>query len=201
MKMYVWGPNGGAPEIKEIPESEAAKADELHNALVEAAAENDESLMDKYFDQGELSEDEMRAGIRAGMVLRDVYPIFCVCAGKDMGVRRLMEFLGNIAPAVDALPAPKSLDGHEVPYSDNAPTSIYVFKTSVEPHIGEVSYFKVMQGVLKAGDDLQNMERNSKERISTLFAVAGANRTPVDELHAGDIGATVKLERYRYPIR
>ena len=197
MKMYVWGPNGGTPEIKEIPASEAAKADELHNALVEAAAENDETLMDKYFEQGELSEDEMRAGIRAGMVLRDVYPIFCVCAGKDMGVRRLMEFLGNIAPAVDALPAPKSLDGHEVPYSDNAPTSIYVFKTSVEPHIGEVSYFKVMQGVLKAGDDLQNMERNGKERISTLFAVAGANRTPVDELHAGDIGATVKLKDTR----
>jgi len=197
MKMYVWGPNGGAPEIKDIPAEERAKADELHNQLVEAAAENDETLMDKYFEQGELDEDEMRAGIRKGMVARDVFPIFCVCAGKDMGVRRLMEFLGNIAPAVDALPAPRSLDGHEVPYTDQAPTSIYVFKTAVEPHIGEVSYFKVMQGVLKAGDDLVNIDRSSKERISQLFAVAGANRMPVDELHAGDIGATVKLKDTR----
>ncbi|MCQ2335304.1 MAG: elongation factor G [Paludibacteraceae bacterium] len=197
MKMYVWGPQGGAPEIKEIPDSEKAKADELHNALVEAAAENDEGLMDKYFEQGELSEDEMRAGLRKGMVTRDVFPIFCVCAGKDMGVRRLMEFLGNIVPTVDALPAPHTLEGKDVPYTDNAPTSIYVFKTAVEPHIGEVSYFKVMQGVLKAGDDLVNIDRSSKERISQLYAVAGANRTPVDELHAGDIGATVKLKDTR----
>ncbi len=197
MKMYVWGPQGGAPEIKEIPAEEKAKADELHNALVEAAAENDEGLMDKYFEQGELDEDEMRAGIRKGMVARDVFPIFCVCAGKDMGVRRLMEFLGNISPAVDALPAPHTLDGKDAPYTDNAPTSIYVFKTAVEPHIGEVSYFKVMQGVLKAGDDLTNVERNSKERLSQLYAVAGANRTAVDELHAGDIGATVKLKDTR----
>lgn len=197
MKMYQWKPEGGAPEILDIPASEMDKASQLHNELVEAAAEHDESLMDKYFEQGSLEEEEMRMGMRAGMITRDLFPVFCVCAGKDMGVRRLMEFLGNIVPTVDKLPAPVTEKGIPVAYDDKAPTCTYVFKTAVEPHIGEVTYFKVIQGVLKAGDDLQNMDRNSKERISQLYAVAGANRTPVDELHAGDIGATVKLKDTR----
>ena len=197
MKMYVWKPEGGKPEIKDIPAELMGKAEELHGKLLEAAAENDETLMDKYFEQGELSEDEMRAGIRAGMAMRDVFPIFCVCAGKDMGVRRLMEFLGNIAPSVDQTNPMITTEGEEIKCKDDAPTSIYVFKTSVEPHIGEVNYFKVAQGVLRTGDDLQNMDRNSKERISQIFAVDGSIRTQVDELHAGDIGATVKLKDTR----
>ena len=136
MKMYQWKPEGGEPQILDIPASEMDKAKELHNLLLEAAAENDETLMDKFFEQGALEEEEMRIGIRKGLVLRDVFPIFCVCAEKDMGVRRLMEFLGNISPSVSVATKPVTLDGKEVSPDENGPTSIYIFKTSVEPHIG-----------------------------------------------------------------
>ena len=198
MKMYRWKPEGGAPEILDIPADQLDKAKELHNALVEAAAENDESLMDKYFEQGSLTEDEMRAGIRKGLVGRDIFPVFCVCSGKDMGVRRLMEFLGNVVPFVDDMPCPVTSDAVEVKPDKDGPTSIFVFKTSVEPHIGEVIYFKVMSGTLKEGDDMTNISRNGgKERISQLFCVAGANRIKVDQIVAGDIGATVKLKDTR----
>ncbi len=197
MKMYQWKPEGGEPQILDIPASEMDKAKELHNILLEAAAENDETLMDKFFEQGALEEEEMRIGIRKGLVLRDVFPIFCVCAEKDMGVRRLMEFLGNISPSVSVATKPVTLDGKEVAPDENGPASIYIFKTSVEPHIGEVSYFKVMSGKVKSGDDLINMDRGTKERLTQLYAVAGQIRNPIDELDAGDIGATVKLKDSR----
>ena len=197
MKLYQWKPEGGVPEILDIPASEMEKAQELHNALVEAAAEHDEELMEKYFDQGTLSEDEMRLGIRKGMIHRDMFPVFCVCAGKDMAIRRLMEFLCNVVPSVSETEKPKTIDGIEVTADPAGPTSIYVFKVSIEPHIGEVSYFKVMSGKLKEGDDLYNVDRESKERVSQLFSVAGQIRTKVEELVAGDIGATVKLKDTR----
>jgi len=198
MKMYTWKPEGGAPTIVDIPADQMDKAQELHNALIEAAAENDEGLMDKFFEQGSLTEDEMREGIRKGLATRSIFPVFCVCAAKDMGVRRLMEFLGNVVPFVNDMPMPLNTKGEEVAPDAAAPTSIFAFKTSIEPHIGEVVYFKVMSGTLKAGDDLTNVSRNSsKERISQIFCVAGANRIPVDQLVAGDIGATVKLKDTR----
>lgn len=197
MKLYKWKPEGGVPEILDIPAEEMDKAQELHNALVEAAAEHDEALMEKFFDQGSLDEEEMRVGIRAGLLHRDMFPVFCVCAQKDMAIRRLMEFLGNVVPNVNVTVKPQTKSGAEVTADPAAPTSIYVFKTSVEPHIGEVSYFKVMSGTLKAGDDLVNISRGSKERLSQLFAVAGQIRTNVDMLVAGDIGATVKLKDTR----
>jgi elongation factor G len=197
MKMYRWKPEGGEPEVLEIPADELDKAQDLHNALVESAAENDEALMEKYFDQGSLDEEEMRVGIRAGLLKRDLFPVFCVSGLKDMGVRRLMEFLGNIVPNVNVTQKPKIKSGEEIVADPAAPTSIYIFKTSVEPHIGEVSYFKVMSGTLKAGDDLINVSRGTKERISQIFAVAGQVRTNVDSLVAGDIGATVKLKETR----
>lgn len=197
MKLYKWKPEGGVPEILDIPAEEMDKAQELHNALVEAAAEHDEALMEKFFDQGSLDEEEMRVGIRAGLLHRDMFPVFCVCAQKDMAIRRLMEFLGNVVPNVNVTVKPQTKSGEEVTADPAAPTSIYIFKTSVEPHIGEVSYFKVMSGTLKAGDDLLNISRGSKERLSQLFAVAGQIRTNVDMLVAGDIGATVKLKDTR----
>ena len=194
MKMYQWKPEGGVPEILEIPDSEKAKAEEMHQALVEAAAENDEALMEKFFDQGSLSEEEMREGIRQGLLTRGMFPVFCVCAGRDMGVRRTMEFLGNVVPNVDKVPPYVNTEGKEVKPDSNAPTSIYIFKTTVEPHIGRVSYFKVMSGKIKMGDDMLNEDRGSKERIAQLFVVAGQTRLEVPELMAGDIGATVKLK-------
>lgn len=202
MKMYRWKPEGGAPEILPIPDAEQERANELHNKLIEAAAENDESLMDKYFEQGSLTEDEMRNGIRKGLVGRDIFPVFCVCSGRSMGVRRLMEFLGNVVPFVTDMPKPVTTEGVEIAPDANGPTSIFVFKTSVEPHIGEVSYFKVMSGTLHAGDDLTNVSRNQgKERISQIFSVSGQNREEVSEMVAGDIGATVKLKDTRTATR
>lgn len=197
MKKLTWGPDGGAPKVEEIPAEEHDRAQELHHALVEAAAENDESLMEKFFETEKLSEDELRLGIRKGLIDRSIYPVFCVSAAKDMGVRRMMEFLGNVVPFVDDMPAPVDTAGDEVSPDANGPLSIYVFKTTVEPHIGEVSYFKVMSGTLTAGADLDNMTRGSKERLAQLFCVCGQIKTPVDKLEAGDIGASVKLKDVR----
>ena len=194
MKKYSWKPEGGAPTIEDIPAEEMDKAMEMHKALVEAAAENDENLMEKFFEQDSLSEDEMREGIRKGLIARGMFPVFCVCGGKDMGVRRLMEFLGNVVPFVSEMPKVENTDGKEVAPDVNGPESLYFFKTSVEPHIGEVSYFKVMSGKVREGDDLLNADRGSKERIAQIYVVAGGNRVKVEELQAGDIGAAVKLK-------
>ena len=194
MKKYSWKPEGGAPVIEDIPAEELEKATEMHKALVEAAAENDEGLMEKFFEQDSLSEDEMREGIRKGLVARGMFPVFCVCGGKDMGVRRLMEFLGNVVPFVDEMPKVHNTRGEVVEPDAEGPTSLYFFKTAVEPHIGGVQYFKVMSGTVHEGDDLTNADRGSKERMAQLFVCAGANRIPVEELRAGDIGCTVKLK-------
>ena len=194
MKKYSWKPEGGAPIIEEIPAEEMDKAMEMHKALVEAAAENDDTLMEKFFETEHLTEDEMREGIRKGLVTRSIFPVFCVCAGKDMGVRRLMEFLGNVVPFVDEMPKVHNTRGEEIPVTTDGPTSAYFFKTGIEPHIGEVAYFKVMSGSVKAGDELTNADRGSKERIGQIYVCAGANRQPVDQLNAGDIGCAVKLK-------
>ncbi len=197
MKMYKWKPEGGAPEISEIPTSALQKAQELHAKLVEAAAEHDEALMDKFFSDGVLTEDELRLGIRKGLIHRDMFPLFCVCGGRDMGVRRLMEFLGNVVPFVSDMPKAITEDGREITPDSSGQTSLFIFKTNVEPHIGEVSYFKVMSGKVRKGDDLINANRGSKERFAQLYAVAGQNRIEVEELVAGDIGVTVKLKDAR----
>lgn len=197
MKKLSWGPDGGDPVVEDIPAEEIEKAQALHKALVEAAAENDEGLMEKFFETEQLTEDEMREGIRKGMVTRSIFPVFCVCASKDMGVGRLMEFLGNVVPFVDEMPAVHNTRGEEVKPDPNGPTSIYFFKTGVEPHIGDVQYFKVMSGTVHEGDDLTNADRGSKERMAQIFVCSGANREKVDSLQAGDIGCTVKLKDVR----
>ena len=194
MKKYSWKPEGGAPIVEDIPEEEMEKALELHKKLVEAAAENDEQLMEKFFEEETLTEDELREGIRKGLITRSIFPIFCVCAGKDMGVQRLMEFLGNVVPFVSEMPKQHNSRGEEVVPASEWPTSLYFFKTGMEPHIGEVSYFKVMSGQVKPGDDLTNSDRGSRERMGQIYACAGANRIAVDLLNAGDIGCTVKLK-------
>ena len=197
MKKLTWGPEGGQPTIEDIPAEEQERAMELHKALVEAAAENDEALMEKFFEEEHLTEDEMREGIRKGMVTRSIFPIFCVCASKNMGVGRLMEFLGNVVPFVNEMPPVHCTRGEEVPVDADGPTSLYFFKTGIEPHIGEVQYFKVMSGKVHEGDDLSNADRGSKERMAQLFVASGANREKVEELVAGDIGCTVKLKDVR----
>lgn len=197
MKKLTWKEEGGEPLVEDIPAEELEKAQAMHKALVEAAAENDESLMEKFFETEQLTEDEMREGIRKGLVTRSIFPVFCVCAGKDMGVGRLMEFLGNVVPFVDEMPKVHNTRGEEVSPDEKGPTSVYFFKTGVEPHIGEVQYFKVMSGVVHEGDDLTNADRGSKERMAQLFVCSGSNREKVEQLSAGDIGCTVKLKDVR----
>ncbi len=196
-KMLVWKAEGGAPELQDIPASEQGKVEELLGQLHEMAAEADEALMEKFFEEGTLTEEETIRGLKAVFAEAGVYPVLCACGVKDMGARRLMEFLGDMAPSVADAPKPVTADGAEVAPDASKPTSLFIFKTSVEPHIGEVNYFKVMQGTVKGADDLQNMDRGSKERISQLYSVAGSIRTAVDEVAAGDIAATVKLKDTR----
>ncbi|MBR0310646.1 MAG: elongation factor G [Paludibacteraceae bacterium] len=196
-KMLVWKAEGGAPELQDIPADEQAKAEEMLANVMEIAASYDEALMEKFFDQGELTIDETLEGIRNTFKEGGIYPVICASGVRDMGVRRLMEFLGEMAPAVADAPKPLSVEGEEVAPVDDAPTSMFIFKTSVEPHIGDVNYFKVMQGTVHTADDLVNIDRGSKERISQLYAVDGSIRVPVDEVCAGDIAATVKLKDTR----
>ena len=194
MKKLTYTGEGQAPIVEDIPAEEYDKAKALHMELVEKAAENEEGLMDKYFESEELTTDEIRMGARMGLSTDSVYPVLCCSAATDVAVGRLLEFLANVAPEVDDMPKPCNIDGEVVSYDSSAPTSIFFYKTSVEPHIGEVNYFKVISGTLKPGDDLVNADRGSKERIAQLYCSAGANRVAVDELKAGDLGCTVKLK-------
>lgn len=196
-KFYKWKPGATAPEVLEIPSEEREKADEYYRVLLEAAAENDETLMEKYFDRGTLTEEEMIEGIQKGVISRSLFPLFCVSAEKNMAVHRLMNFLCLAAPSPDRMPAPENTQGEAVKPDSSAPASLFFFKTTVEPHIGEVSYFKVMSGKVKEGDDLNNTDRGSKERIAQIYLVAGQMRTKVEELEAGSIAAAVKLKDVR----
>lgn len=194
MKKLTYTGEGQPPIVEDVPAEEYDKAKALHMELVEKAAENEEGLMDKFFESEELTTDEIRMGARMGLSTDSVYPVLCCSAATDVAVGRLLEFLANVAPEVDDMPKPVNADGEVVAYDSSAPTSIFFYKTSVEPHIGEVNYFKVISGTLKPGDDLVNADRGSKERIAQLYCSAGANRVAVEELKAGDLGCTVKLK-------
>ncbi|MBQ8271127.1 MAG: elongation factor G [Bacteroidaceae bacterium] len=197
MKKLTWTGEGQAPVVEDIPADQIEKAKALHTELVEKAAENEEELMNKFFDSDDLSTDDIRMGARLGLSTGSVYPVLCCSAATDVAVGRLLEFLANVAPEVDDMPQPVNTEGVTVPYDSNAPTSLFFYKTSVEPHIGEVNYFKVISGTLKPGMDFVNADRGSKERISQIYCSAGATRTAVDELKAGDLGCTVKLKDVR----
>lgn len=192
MKMYKY--TNGKLEILDIPAGEKDKATELQNELIEKAAESDESLMEKFFENGTLTEDELSIGINKGLINRGLFPIFCISAKKDIGVTRLMDFIVKDAPNPSVMPVPVCTEGNEIACDSKKPASIYVFKTSVEEHIGEVSYFKIMSGEVTEGCDLVNNNTRNKERLTQLLVVAGKHRSKVSKLSAGDIGATVKLK-------
>lgn len=197
MKMYKFKGDTGEREELPIPESEMERARELNKALVEAAAENDEALMELYFDKGTLTQDEMRSGIKLGLAKRDLVPVFCLSTKKDIGIKRLMEFIINVAPGPLKAPNFRLIGGGDVQADADGPVSVFVFKTTVEPHLGEVAYFRVISGTLAEGMELTNMATGNKEKIGQLFVSAGRNRTKVAELCAGDIGCTVKLKATR----
>ncbi len=194
MTMYKFPAEGGKPEKLPIPDSERERADRLHNELVEAIAENDEGLMELYFEKGELDEDEMRKGLRSAMINHDIFPLFCLSAKKNMGSGRLMGFIDNVAPSANEMPPEKLKNGEELPCDPNAKTALFIFKTISEPHLGEMSFYKVQSGIISTPKDLENSQTKSSERINQLFVMQGKTRESVDSMDAGDIGATVKLK-------
>jgi elongation factor G len=193
MKQYKYA-DGGKVEITDVPADQKNRAAELRNILIEKAAENDEKLMETFFENGSLSEDEIRKGITLGLINNGIVPVLCVSAKKNYGVGRMMEFLSRVVPSPQDMPAPKDISGSEVKCDSKGPAVAFVFKSSHEPHIGEVNYFKVMSGEFNEGMDIVNASSLAKERISQLFTSAGRNRVKVPKVVAGDIGATVKLK-------
>ncbi|HEY9220423.1 MAG TPA: elongation factor G [Lutibacter sp.] len=194
MKMYKFGPQGGKPEKLEIPKDQIEHATELQNELIEKAAENDENLMELYFDKGTLNEDEMREGIKKGMLNHELFPVFCISALNDMGTGRLMGFIDNVAPSAADLKPEQSVEGTTVECKPNAPTALFVFKTVYEPNLGQISFFKVKSGEIKQNDKLENSRNGEIEIVNQLYIMDGKNRELVEKLSAGDIGATLKLK-------
>lgn len=194
MVMYSFPETGGKPKKLPIPEDEMERAEKLHNELVEKAAENDEELMELYFQKGNLDEDELRKGLKIGMMKHQIFPVFCVCARKNMGVGRIMGFIDNVAPSAIEMPPETTEAGIPVPCDPAKPTRLFVFKTLVEPHLGRLSFFKVLSGEVATGMELQNETTSVTERIGQLFIADGKNRNPIERLKAGDIGCTLKLK-------
>ena len=194
MIMYVFPKDGGKPEKKQIPESEMGRATAMHQALVEAAAENDESLMEKFFDAGSLNEQELARGLNIALAHQQIFPVFCASGKLNMGSGRIMGFINDIAPSPADRPIPLSTKGDPIPPVSSGPTRIFIYKTISEPQVGNVSYFKVYSGTLKAGDDLINLANSNHERIAQIYVSEGKNREAINELKAGDLGVTVKLK-------
>lgn len=201
MTMYKFPVNGGKPEKLPIPDKEKNLADKLHNELVEKAAENDEKLMELYFEKGNLDEDELRLGLKIGMMNHQVFPVFCLAGRKNMGSGRLMGFIDNVAPSAVEMPPEKSDNDKDVPITPTGPTKLFIFKTLVEPHLGKLSFFKVISGEIAVGQELTNEKTNTVERLNQLFIADGKNRNAVDKLKAGDIGCTLKLKTVQPTIR
>jgi elongation factor G len=194
MKMLRYSKEGGAAEITEIPADNAERASELHAALVEKAAESDEALMELFFTNDTLTEAEIRKGIAKGILTRGMFPVFCISAKNNIGVDNFMDFIVSEAPSITDMPAPKNSKGNEVKANPSGPASVYVFKSSIEEHIGEINYFRVYSGKISENLDVINSNNSTKERLSQLYICAGKNRIRVPELHTGDIGAFVKLK-------
>lgn len=194
MVMYKFPADGGKPEKLPIPEAEKEKANQLHNQLVEKAAENDEKLMEKYFEKGTLDEDEMREGLKLGMIHHDVFPVFVMSARKNMGSGRMMGFIDNVAPSPLEAQPERTTEGQELSFDQSKPASLFVFKTHLEPNLGKLSFFKVITGEVNSNAELINSQTGATEKFHQLFIMDGKTRNPVDKLVAGDIGATLKLK-------
>src|SRR5687767_7333564 len=194
MTMYKFKDDGGKPEKLAIPDEEKERAETLHKELIEEIASNDETLMEKYFDKGELDEDEMKSGMKKAMINHDLFPLFCLSGERNMGSGRLMGFIDNVCPSANEMPAQITRNGDSLPCDANGPACIFIYKTVSEPHVGELSYFKVYSGTLRSGMELENESTGAYEKINQMFLVEGNKRTPIQELVAGDIGATLKLK-------
>ncbi len=194
MVMYVFPEGGGKPSKEEIPASEKDRALQMHNALVEAAAENDEGLMERFFEQGTLSEEELTQGLRIAIAHQQIFPVFCCSSLQDMGSGRVMGFINDICPSPADRPAAELEDGSTLACNSKDNTTVFIFKTISEPRVGNLSYFKVYSGILHAGDELFNADNRNGERFGQIYLANGKDREGVNALSAGDIGVTVKLK-------
>ncbi len=194
MTMYTFKDTGGKPDKHPIPDEEREKADQLHKELIEAVAGNDETLMEKYFEKGELDEDEIKTGMKKAMINRDLFPLFCLSAERNMGSGRLMGFIDNVCPSADEMPPQVSANGEVICCDPSKPVCAFVYKAISEPHVGELSFLKVFSGTVKSGMELINESTGASEKLNQLFVMEGNKRTNVNELSAGDIGATLKLK-------
>ena len=194
MVMYVFSESGGKPEKQPIPDTEMEKAMAMHNAIVEAAAENDEGLMERFFEQGTLSEEELTEGLRIAIAHQQLFPVFCCSALHDMGSGRVMGFINDVCPSPADRPAAELENGTTLSCDSKDSTTVFVFKTISEPRVGNLSYFKVYSGVLHSGDELVNVANRSSERFGQIYLANGKDREGVNSLSAGDIGVTVKLK-------
>ena len=197
MKMLVFKNGNGTPEIQDIPADEMSKAEELHNNLIEHAAEGEEALMEKFFEEMTLNEEDMERGLRLGIINRDLFPVVCGAAKKGVGVSRLCEFIVNACPSPADTPAVKASNGTEFHNSNNDPTALQIFKVTTEQNLGDVAWLRVFGGTLSESQDLVNPRSGNKERISQLLAFNGKNRERVEKVNAGDIIATIKLKEGR----
>jgi len=194
MKLYKFSPEGGKPEKLAIPDDQIELANTLHNELVEKAAENDEELLELFFEKGTLNEDEMRQGIKVGMLNNELFPVFCVSALNDMGTGRLMGFIDNVAPAAADLKEEQSVEGETIVRKKDAPTALFIFKTVYQPNLGQITFFKVKSGEINLNDKLVNSRNEETEILNQLFIMDGIKREAVTKLTVGDIGATLKLK-------
>jgi elongation factor G len=193
MTLYKFKDSGGRPEKLPIPGEEKERADRMHKELIEAVASNDEGLMETYFEKGELTEDEIKKGMKKAMINHDIFPLFCLSAERNMGSGRLMGFIDNVCPSANEMPPQKTKNGEMLSCEASGPACIFIYKTVSEPHVGDLSYFKVFSGTIRQGMELVNESNGVVEKTGQLFLMEGNKRIPVQELVAGDIGATLKL--------
>ncbi len=194
MKQLTFDPGvQGPPTFSEIPEEFLERAEELHNALVEDIAVNDEELMEKYLEEEMLSEEEMRAGLREAMLSRSLYPVFCTAAAANTGTARLMSFIDNVLPSPLAAPAVPVEDGDALDADTEASPVVFVYRTMAEHHVGDYSFFRVCSGAIEPGMDLENGNSGTNERLGQLYVLCGRDRETVPRMVAGDLGALVKL--------
>src|SRR3954467_682184 len=176
MTMYKFRDTGGKPEKLPIPDEEKERAEMLHRELVEAVASNDENLMEHYFEKGELEEDEMKGGLKKAMINHDIFPLFCLSAERNMGSGRLMGFIDNVCPSANEMPPQKTKSGDLLPSDANGPACVFVYKTISEPHVGDLSFFKVFSGTVRTGMELLNESNGVVEKINQLFLMEGNKR-------------------------
>ncbi len=185
-------------EYRDIPAHLLEKAKAAHDYMVESAAETSEELMNKYLEEGALSEDEIYAGIRAGTLATSLIPVFCGTAFKNKGVQAMLDGVVRYLPSPSDRPPVKGIDENEKedtrPAGDDAPFSALAFKIMTDPFVGSLTFFRVYSGVLNSGDTVYNPVKSKKERVGRILQMHAAERSEIKEVRAGDIAAAVGLK-------